>query len=679
VLVFSGTPRDGHGQHQSSAILGKEAFLAAGDKARFREQLRWVEPWQPKRLMWNVFYWMSDQEKAARESKGSVEIEIGEYDPILGYSYAEIAAMSRSMHRSQGFGTAERRGAMRHYLVTVAGDPPERDVFDGIDTTWNRAGLPEAGGILVEAARTYEPAKPEKTIRLLLGARPAIAASKDPWARRKLTELDETLARLAGLWLDASADRHAATSGSSLKVDIDVVNRSRCPVMLTAVRLEGMADAPSLDRVVDLPYNQPFKHTFTVAVPADQPLSQPFWLEKEKKGALYSIDRQELIGVAEPAPPLRARFRLRFEQQEIELVRPVARRYVERAEGELVRPLVIVPPVAVRFAEPVVMFPQAAARKLDVVVKSNVAAAAGDLSLDLPRDWQADPKTQPFLLTAAGEEATLPFRIMPPSASARGDIRAFAVVGGQRISTGTEVIGYPHFPPQTVFPPARAELVRADIRTLARTVGYVMGAGDEVPQALRQLGCDVTLLFADDLARGDLSRFDAIVTGVRAFNTRPELKANHGRLMEYVESGGTLVVQYNVLSWNENPAALEHLGPFPLRVGRARVSVEEAPVAIPNPDHPLLQSPNRITTADFDGWVQERGLYFAESWDPRYQSLFESHDPGESPQPGGTLYARHGKGAYVFTAYSWFRQLPAGVPGAFRIFANLLSAGKSLP
>src|SRR6185295_10103050 len=298
-----------------------------------------------------------------------------------------------------------------------------------------------------------------------------------------------------------------------------------------------------------------------------------------------------------------------------------------------------------------------------------------------------------------------------PAGDFRGRIRALAQVGDQVVSTGTEVIQYPHIITQTLLPPAEATLVRADIKILSKTVGYIMGAGDDVPQAIRQLGCEVTLLTESDLAHGDLTRFDAIVTGVRAFNTRPDLRANYQRLFDYASNGGTLIVQYNVPEGGAPPppaagaapgqgtpatppapavpplstpaAAIEggllaHVGPYPIRFSRNdRVTVEDAPVTFPNPDLKLLHVPNQITSADFDGWVQERGLYFSDEWDPKYSSVLESHDPGEMPLPGGMLYTKLGKGAYIFSAYDWFRELPAGVPGAYRLFANMLSAAKT--
>jgi hypothetical protein len=334
--------------------------------------------------------------------------------------------------------------------------------------------------------------------------------------------------------------------------------------------------------------------------------------------------------------------------------------------------------VALEFVEPVVVFPDQRPKRVEVAIKSNVSGASGEVRLEAPDGWRVEPASRKYQF-GDGEQMTLAFEITPPAAAARGRILAHAWLGERRIDSGMQVVAYPHIHPQTVFPPSAVEAVRADIRILAKRIGYVMGAGDEVPQALGQLGCEVALLTADDLATTDLARFDAIVTGVRAYNVRADLRANQHRLLDYVEKGGTLVVEYNVLDFGGSSQTLEKIGPYPIRVGRDRVTVEEAPVSFPDPASPLLQKPNRITAADFEGWVQERGLYFASEWDPRYRTLLETHDPGETPKPGGTLYVPYGKGTYVFTAYAWFRQLPAGVPGAFRVFANLLSAGKTAP
>ncbi len=358
-------------------------------------------------------------------------------------------------------------------------------------------------------------------------------------------------------------------------------------------------------------------------------------------------------------------------EQPIELARPVQYRYASRAEGERTRPLVVVPPVAVNLPQPVAVFPSPAPRAVHVVVEARVDKAAGELRLDSPTGWKVEPATRHFEIAARGESPNSPSPWRRPSAEATASLRAVATVGGREISSGIQVISYPHFPAQTLLPPAEIKLVRADIQVTARRIGYIMGAGDEMPEALRQLGLEVTLLGPSDLEQGDLARFDAIVAGVRAYNVRADVRANQQRLLDYVSDGGTYIVQYNTGDLTLN------MGPYPMTVppgSRYRVTVEEAPVAFPHADSPLLHTPNPIAARDFEGWVQERGLYFASDWDKRYQTVLSSQDPGETALEGGELWTRYGKGVYIFTAYSWFRQLPAGVPGAYRLFANLIGA-----
>lgn len=666
----------GHGHHQASGILAQEAVAAAADKTRFPEQLRWVEPWQVKRVLGGGFGGPGGGGPAGGGGGGqAVRMDTGEFDPLLGYSYSEIAGMSRSMHRTQGMGAPERRGAATSSMAVVAGLPSSTgDIFEGIDTTWNRLPLgAEVGKILGEAARTFVPEQPEKTIPLLLKARPQVAAIKDPWAALKLQELDDAIALCAGLYLDASTDRHAVVPGESLQVNFEAINRSRFPLALQGVKLEGMAGAPAQDLAspLTLAYNQSNRRSLTITIPPDQPYSQPYWLRKPGDGFTYVIEDQQLVGLAETPPALRARISIRAGSEHIEYVRPVVRRYVDRVAGETSRPLVVVPPVAVAIPEPVVVFPEARPKTVEVLLRANAGGVSGDLGLQAPQGWRVQPDSAPFKIAATGEETTVSFTLTPPAGAQRSQLRAVARVSGREISSGMLVIEHPDNPPQTVFPPATAALVRTDVRTLARKVGYVMGAGDEVPRALRQLGCEVTMLGPDDLARGDLSRFDAIVMGVRAYNVRSDLAANQQRVLDYVQQGGTVVVQYLTAP------APQAIGPYPIQIGRSRVTVEEAPVAFPNPKHVLLNVPNKITEDDFRGWIQERGLNFPSQWDPRYETVLESRDPGEEVLPGGNLYVRYGKGAYVYTAYAWFRELPAGVPGAFRIFANFLSAGKA--
>jgi LmbE family N-acetylglucosaminyl deacetylase len=734
ILVFSGTPRDGHGHHQASSILGKEAFSLAGDPTKFPEQLAYVQPWAPQRLMMNAggpggaqAKGKGGQNKAGKNTDDTppadrLNLDIGVYSPELGASFGEIGGASRSANRTQGTGSAETKGSQLATMETVAGDKASKDLFQNLDITWNRLpGGAAVGEIVKQAVDSFVPARPEALLPQLIKARPLIAAIKDPLAERKLKELDDLIGLCSGLSLEAQADKASVSPGATLRVNFTAIQRLPGQVALTGIRLSGMEGAPTVNLAPTvLANNQPSRYNASFTIPQNQPYTQPYWLAQPKDGALYSVPDPREIGLPENPPALTAHFRVQIAGTEIELTRPVQYRYVDRVYGELLRPFTVIPPVAVSLPESALVFGDAKPRRVEVAVKSNSGKVAGDLRLDVPEGWTATPASSHFELAATEEQTNVFFNLVPPAGNSRSKIRAIAQVGAQTVSTGTEVIQYPHITTQTLLPPAEATLVRADIRILSKTVGYVMGAGDDVPQAIRQLGCEVTLLTESDLSHGDLARFDAIVTGVRSFNTRPDLRANYQRLFDYANNGGTLIVQYNVPEGGApaqgapaqgaapqggapgaaqatpaqpaQPAPapppavaaagdgglLAHIGPYPIRISRNdRVTVEEAPIAFPNPDLRLLHFPNQITSADFDGWVQERGLYFSDQWDPKYVSVLESHDPGEMPMPGGMLYAPVGKGAYIFSAYDWFRELPAGVPGAYRIFANMLSAAKA--
>ena len=441
-----------------------------------------------------------------------------------------------------------------------------------------------------------------------------------------------------------------------------------------------MDGAPSLGVATSvLVENQPSRYSTAVHVPDTQPFSEPYWLVAPPDGWLYTVPDPRQIGDPENPPALEGHFHIKVAGAELDLTRPAEYRYVDRVYGETLRPLAIVPPVAVNFFGSALIFPNTNARRIEVPLRANTARVAGEVQLEAPAGWRVEPASQHFDLALNAQPTTAAFTVTPPSSDSEGSLRAVATVGDRKISVGGELIAYSHIPTQTLFPPAETKVVRADVQITAKNIGYVMGAGDEVPDALRQMGAQVTLLSADDLAAGDLSHFDAIVTGVRAFNTRADLRANIQRVFDYVQNGGAMIVQYNAVEggpFGGDASLLEHIGPYPITLSRDRVTDTNAPLVFPNPENPLLHAPNPIGEKDFSGWVQERGLNFASEWDPKYQSVLESHDPGEEPHPGGELYVRYGKGVYVFSAYSWFRELPAGVAGAYRLFANMVSAAK---
>lgn len=603
-------------------------------------------------------------------------VDTGEYNAVLGMSYGELAGISRSQHKSQGMGAAERKGSAPNYLLHYAGVPAQSDFMDGVDTKWTRfAGGAAIQALVDEAAAAYRMDEPEAVIPALLKARRLMAAIDDELAKRKVAELDEAVAMAAGLYLEVSAAAATAVPGGKLGLSLLAVRRGKAEA-----RLEGVTAGSVKFAAAELAYNAPVTARAEWSVPADQPLTRPIQLRAPKQGNLYGIADPRDIGPAEAAPVLEARFTVAIGGERIELKRGVEYRFIDRVKGESAKPLVVVPPVSLRLTDATLVLTEARPKALHVEVRANMAGAAGEAKVEAGAGWKVEPAARSFKMAEPGQVETLEFTVTPPAQTSQAELKAVAQAGGQRVESSLVQLNYDHIPVQTIQPLATAHAVRADVKVLARRVGYIMGAGDEVPAALKQMGCEVTLLEPAELASGDLSKFDAIVAGVRAFNVRADLRASHLRLREYMEKGGTLVVQYNVLEGFPGMAAdnspLKNIGPFPIRLSRERTTVEEAPVTMVKPDHRLLQMPNRITAADFEGWIQERALYFPTEWAPEYEALLETHDPGEGPQKGGLLYAKVGKGAYVFTSYVFFRELPAGVGGAYRLFANLISAGK---
>lgn len=680
VTRFPTTGEGGHGHHTASAILAHEAFAAAADPTKFPEQLFFVTPWQPKRIFWNRFSFRPVDPNDPALAK-SLRVDLGTYNPLLGRAYTEIAAESRTQHKSQGFGSAERRGSIINYFEQRGGDPATTDLFEGIDTSWSRyPGGEKVGPILEKAAATFDANDPSATVPLLIEAyreieslrgAPEWSDSSKPWIEGKKLDILQAIRDCAGIAIDVAASDSTVVEGGEVPVSVTVVNRSNYPFRLSMVasRFASPGQAPG----TPLEYNKPVKTDLVLKVPAGHAATQPYWLEHDPKKGLYTVTHQMLIGRPDNYPEIPIHVTLDDPHMNTLIFTvPAVYRWTDPVKGEQTRDVDIVPAVSVKLGSNVYLFPEAKPRNVTVWMKS-YGATAGELSLRMPEGWKASPETREVKFAGKGDEQQATFTVTPPAGRSIAALLAELAVGeGPAISRGILEIDYPHIPAQRVLGEAVARIVRADVKHGGSRVGYIMGSGDDVPNILRQVGYEVTLLTDADLDRGDFRQYDAIVAGIRAYNTRDRLKLAHEKLMRYVENGGTMVVQYNTANQLDD-LAVPVPGPYPFKITRDRVAVEEAPVRLVA-DHPVLNVPNEITAADFDGWVQERGLYFTTEWDPRYTTMLSTADPGEPEKAGGQLVAKYGKGTFVYTTYAWWRQLPAGVPGAIRAFVNLVSA-----
>jgi LmbE family N-acetylglucosaminyl deacetylase len=679
ITRFPTTGEGGHGHHTASAILAEEAFTAAADPTKYPEQLKYVQVWSPKRIFWNRFSFGRPIDPNDPSVASSLRIDLGTYNPLLGRAYTEIAAESRSQHKSQGFGSAERRGSLLNYYDLRNGAPATKDLFEGVDTSWSRyAGGDAVGAILKQAADSFNPDKPSASVPLLmqaldaltrLGATPEWDPSHNPWLAVKKRELLDAIRDCAGLAIDIAAGDSAVVPGGEIPVSVTVVNRSDYPFRLAMIG--SLYASPSKAPGTALENNKPVKTDLVMKIPADASYSQPYWLQRPPSKGLYTVEDPKLIGMPENKYSVPINVTIDDAQQHSLVYElPATFRWTDPVLGEQTRSVDVVPEVTANLGSNVYIFPEAKAKNVTVWLRS-FGETEASLRLLVPYAWKVRPVSTVVKFAGKGDEARVTFTVTPPAKETTDNLLAeVELKNGKKISLGLTNIEYPHIPAQRVFGDAGAKLVRADIKHNGNRVGYIMGSGDDVPNILRQVGYEVNLLTDADLDRGDFSAYDAIVTGVRAYNTRKRLRLAHEKLMQWVENGGTMVVQYNTTA----ELAVAAPGPYPFKLSSDRVTVEEAPVKMLNPAHPLLTTPNKITDADFNGWVQERGLYFASEWDPKYTTILSSNDPGESEKPGGELYARHGKGVFVYTSYAWWRQLPAGVAGAIKAFVNLVSA-----
>ncbi|GIV32596.1 MAG: PIG-L domain-containing protein [Chitinophagales bacterium] len=657
-----------HGHHEASAYLAEKAFALAADKHAFPEQLAHVQPWQPVSLYWNTSPWFYRNTGTIMDTTGKIKIDVGAYLPELGYSCTEIAADSRSQHKSQGFGTAKTIGSEPEYLEYVKG---RRMTYwlEGIDTTWGRVkGGSKIQSLLASATSQFNPQRPEDILPLLTQAYALVQGKGDYWSQAKKQQIKSLIASVCGLYLGAFATDFHASPGSLVKITATAINRSDAFAELKKISIGKSGCNLNLDTV--LAFNQPVSHECNIRIPESQSISQPYWLITENHPTGQYVVPNDTLGIQpENPPPLEACFDLLINGLTLTFCVPVQYKWTDRVKGEQYRPFIITPAVTIHPREPVVLFADNQPKEIHYVVKAWEDSITGKVEFGLPQGWKLQPAETHFQLHKTGEEKTFSFVLTPPAGILQFELRPFILTSRGRTDRDFVEIAYDHIPAQSFFPTARSKIVKLDLKKAGIHIGYIMGAGDEVAESLRQAGYVVTQITAANISEKFLQQFDAVVVGIRAYNTEAWLPQQNEILLRYVENGGRLVVQYQTTGG----LLSEDIGPYPFTIGRDRVTDEHAAVTFLNPAHPLLNYPNKITADDFKNWTQERGLYFPQEWDSRYQTLIAWADPGEPPHPGSILYAEHGKGAFIYTGISFFRQLPAGVPGAYRLFANLIA------
>jgi LmbE family N-acetylglucosaminyl deacetylase len=674
VIVTRFSPEDQltHGHHTASAILAREAFAAAGDPNRFPEQLAFVKPWHPTRLVWNTSPFFFRNRNLPFDPTGLTVLEAGGYNPLLGKAYTEIAAASLSMHKSQGVGSPPRRGARKEYFKLLEGQPMMSSLFEGIDMSWSRVANSESvAGEIRQIISQFHPADPAASVPELLKLRQTMSGIKDAsWVPEKKAELDQIIAACLGLHVEASINNETVMPGETAAIKLEAINRCNVPVILQEVRFPNSGDSVKID--APLPSDELVSKDLSCRIPENAPYSQPYWLRKPGTLGAFAVDDQQLIGLPENPPELPVEIVLQVNGQELRYIVDTKYRTVDPVAGELRRSLVIGPPVFAKVADSVLIFPTNQPKPVSIHVTAATGPIKGALKLAVPQGWAVDPASVPIDLKGADAQTTATFTVKPPSQNSEGMLQAIVSVNGRDYSFERVRISYPHIGVHTLMPPAEVRLVRADIRKKGDRIGYIPGAGDDVPESLQQIGYSVKILSESDITAKNLAQFSAVVLGIRASNTQERISNWLPELFAYVKAGGLAIAQYNTLA----ELKTEQFGPYPLEISRDRATDENAEVRILAPNHPLMTTPNKITSTDFEGWVQERGLYFPKKWDPAWTPILSCNDPKEKPLDGGLLVAKFGKGFFVYTSYSWFRQLPAGVPGAYRLFANMLSLGR---
>ncbi|WP_121354653.1 PIG-L family deacetylase [Flavisolibacter nicotianae] len=676
ITRFPTTGEGGHGQHTASAILAVEAFRAAADPKRFPEQLKWVQPWQARRLLWNTFNFGS----ANTTGPGQFTLDAGDYNPVLGKSYGEIAAESRSQHKSQGFGVPRGRGEAIEYFKTIGGDEPHTDLHEGINTTWskalNGASLQTVQKQVTDLLAGFDFSAPQKSVPQLAALYQALSAEAagNVWVAQKAKEVKDLLVAASGLWLEAVTSQSAVVKGDSLQFSVIANDRLGYGMQLKRIQMEGFDTSLS----AALQKNKNVSITKKVRVSPKKELTQPYWLRETMHEGYFEVKDQNLIGQPDVEKAFPVTVTLSLNGQDISVTRPLQYKYSDQVKGEVYQPFFVLPPATVSLNPPVLLLNKNTNQPKDLTVfliaqkQLNGTAEAHVRS----RSIDSTKPPEPLVLAPRTAHPYL-FSLSSKSLQNRKDDNLFGSVSiHEKQDTATaylsmRTISYDHIPSILYFFGSTIKLVNLDLKTEGKKIGYIVGAGDKVPEALEQMGYEVTLLTAKELERNNLQQYDAIISGVRAFNANDWMGRFYDKLMAYVEGGGNYIVQYS-----QNNNIRGKIGPYNFTVSNRRITDENAAVTFLSPQHPALNFPNKITQDDFKGWIQERSIYHADGWDPHFEPILSMNDPGEQAHNGSLIVTRYGKGFFTYTGLVFFRELPAGVPGAYRLLANLIALNK---
>jgi LmbE family N-acetylglucosaminyl deacetylase len=670
------SPGTTHGHHTASAMLSFDAFDMANDKTVFPNQLSLVTTWQPKRLFFNTSWWFyGSKEKFEKADKSNLsKLQTGVYYQSVGKSNQEIAALSRSCHQSQGFGNTGTRGEEDEYLELLKGEniTDKTNLFEGIDTSWNRVNGGNAiGEILNAVEKNFDFKNPSASIQELVKAYNLIQKlDNQHWKTVKTEEIKKIIAACSGLYLEAVAESQSVTTGNSIKVKLEAINRSSVPMKWKSTNSfpENEEDFIS----IDLKNNTLYNNSLTLEVPDNVNYTSPYWLKEKGMVGMYRVDEQQNIGIPDVLRQAKVAFEIEINGVTIPFERYIVYKYNDDVKGEVYQPLDVIPAVTSAITEKVYVFNSSKSQTVTVKIKAGKENVNGKIELEIPANWSVSPKEIPFKLTKKDEEQLAVFSVSPSKEASEIVIKSKITVDNQVFDNEKIEINYSHIYKQIVLKPSEAKAFKVDIKIKYEKIAYIMGAGDEVPKSLKQMGYEVEIIKPEEISATRLLNFDVVMTGIRAYNTVSELAFKQSILLDFVKNGKTMIVQYNTLDDLVTPT----IAPYLLKISRDRVTEENAEVRFLAPEHPILNYPNKITESDFNGWKQEQGLYYPNEWDKNFTAILSANDKGEKPKDGAILVAKYGKGNYIYTGLSFFRELPEGVIGAYRLMANMISIGK---